>query len=132
MHIIIDCHCSNEILLNDVDAMKRWLFDTVRRLDMHLMELPTVVKFPPPGGLTGFAVVAESHVSVHTYPECGFVFLDIFSCGELDVKKAYKWMRESFEISEPTSYLFKRGIGNDRPIPITPTYEEVIDAGVRV
>lgn len=40
--------------------------------------------FTPDGGLTAFALLAESHISIHTWPESGYAALDIFMCGACD------------------------------------------------
>lgn len=56
--------------------------------------------FTPNGGITGVAVLAESHISVHTWPERGFAAFDIFMCGHAEPEKAIPVLREAFN---PTS-----------------------------
>jgi len=71
-------NCASE-LLNDEEQLRKLLNKaaiasgaTVLKLESH--------KFNPQG-VTAFAVLAESHASLHTYPESGVVFFDCFTCG---------------------------------------------------
>jgi S-adenosylmethionine decarboxylase len=45
-------------------------------------------EFPSSGGITGVALLAESHMSIHTWPEKGYAAIDIFMCGRADTKRA--------------------------------------------
>jgi S-adenosylmethionine decarboxylase proenzyme len=47
-----------------------------------------------PYGVTGFVLLAESHVSVHTWPEEGLAAIDIFTCGQMDADSILRWLRE--------------------------------------
>jgi S-adenosylmethionine decarboxylase len=50
-------------------------------------------RFGPDGGLTVFAVVAESHISIHTWPEHGFATVDVYTCGDhTDPKAAFDYI----------------------------------------
>lgn len=46
--------------------------------------------FGPESGVTGFALLAESHISIHTWPEHNRALLDILMCGDADIQKAKK------------------------------------------
>ena len=52
--------------------------------------------FTPNNGVSGVAVLAESHISVHTWPERGYAALDVFMCGDTQPMKAVEIMREAF------------------------------------
>ena len=60
-------------------------------IGMTLLDGPHIVdvtQFPGPGsGVTGLAVLAESHIAVHTWPELAEVQMDIYSCKEYDVRQ---------------------------------------------
>jgi S-adenosylmethionine decarboxylase len=65
---------------------------------------------PEDKGITGIVIIAESHISIHSFEEKGFAFIDIFSCKEFDVDKTVKIIIELFK---PESYdlnVVKRGI----------------------
>jgi S-adenosylmethionine decarboxylase len=48
-------------------------------------------------GVTGVALLAESHISIHTWPETGFVAIDIFTCGQCDPEKAIPVLKACFD-----------------------------------
>ena len=52
--------------------------------------------FSPNGGISGVLVLAESHISIHTWPERGFAALDLFMCGECNPYKSVPVLREVF------------------------------------
>ena len=53
--------------------------------------------FSPNGGVSGVVVLAESHISIHTWPERNFAAVDIFMCGECDPHDAVPVLREAFQ-----------------------------------
>ena len=53
-------------------------------------------KFEKNGGITGVAVLAESHISIHTWPERNFAAFDIFTCGNTNPQAAAEALREAF------------------------------------
>ena len=52
--------------------------------------------FTPNGGISGVAVLAESHISIHTWPECGYAALDVFMCGEANPHATIEILRDAF------------------------------------
>ena len=60
-------------------------------LHVHLHE------FSENGGVSGVAVLAESHISIHTWPEWNYAAIDVFMCGDTDPMKAVEIMREAFK-----------------------------------
>ncbi len=67
-------------------------------------------KFTPNGGLSGVAVLAESHISVHTWPERGFAAFDIFMCGRADPHRCLPVLREAFRPRHMSVSEHRRGI----------------------
>ena len=55
-----------------------------------------------PIGMSGVVLIAESHISIHTWPESGFAAADIFTCGEMKPQVAIDIMREGFRAKETT------------------------------
>ena len=76
-HIILEMWgCQN---LNSVETAERALREMVDALDVNLLDLH-VYPFSPVG-ITGMAIVSESHLVIHTWPEHGYAAVDIFTCG---------------------------------------------------
>ncbi|MEN3975024.1 adenosylmethionine decarboxylase [Emcibacter sp. SYSU 3D8] len=65
--------------------------------------------FTPNGGVSGVAVLAESHISIHTWPERDYAALDIFMCGDADPHAAIEVLREAFEADEVEVHELLRG-----------------------
>ncbi len=63
-----------------------------------------------PRGVTGFLLLAESHLSVHTWPEEGLASVDIFTCGsQVDTDLIYEYIRSEFCAKEVSVMEVKRG-----------------------
>ncbi len=76
-HIILEMWgCRN---LDSVDVAERALREMVDALDVTLLDL-RVYPFSPVG-VTGMAIVSESHLVIHTWPEHGYAAVDVFTCG---------------------------------------------------
>ena len=77
-HIILEMWgCEN---LNSEETAERALREMVVALDVNLLDL-RVYPFSPIG-VTGVAIVSESHIMIHTWPEHGYAAVDVFTCGE--------------------------------------------------
>ncbi|HMA32836.1 MAG TPA: adenosylmethionine decarboxylase [Chloroflexia bacterium] len=63
-----------------------------------------------PCGVTGFLLLAESHLSVHTWPEDGFAAFDIFSCGDMDTDAIVQVIRDALQPARERYQLIPRGI----------------------
>ncbi len=78
-HYILDVYgCSHDVL-DDLPLLQRVLLEALVRAGATVIT-DVFHKFSPQG-VTGVVVIAESHASVHTWPESGFAAFDIFTCG---------------------------------------------------
>jgi S-adenosylmethionine decarboxylase len=117
-HLTIDASSCNNKKLTD----QNWIYDILNnlpaKLNMHIMTLPHVVKWVDPGakipGISGFVMIAESHISIHTFPEKDYVFMDVFSCKSFDAEKAAKLLVSAFEAKKSTKKVITRGAGFPR------------------
>ena len=93
-HIILEMWgCSN---LNSIETAERALRDMVVALDVNLLDL-RVYPFSPVG-VTGIAIVSESHLVIHTWPEHGYAAVDVFTCGApRDPQAAVAVLRRHFQ-----------------------------------
>ncbi len=64
-----------------------------------------------PQGVSGVAILAESHISVHTWPEIGYGAFDIFMCGDADPWAAVEVLRQDFKAGSVEVQELKRGLG---------------------
>ena len=65
--------------------------------------------FTPNGGVSGVAVLAESHISIHTWPECGYAALDVFMCGDARPEASVPVLRAAFAPSQVAVQELRRG-----------------------
>ncbi len=64
-----------------------------------------------PFGISGVVVIAESHISIHTWPEYGYAAIDIFTCGEvLKPEVAASYLIDKFQSKDPSIVEMKRGV----------------------
>ena len=100
-HLTIDASICNRKKLTDQSYVYDILSNLPKELGMHKMTLPHVVKWLDPGatieGVSGFVMIAESHISIHTFPEKDYIFMDVFSCRSFDVDKAVDLLTNVFE-----------------------------------
>lgn len=92
-HLIIDL--SEAQGLDDLARMEDALRDAVAAAGATLLHLH-LHHFTPNGGISGVAVLAESHISVHTWPERGFAAFDIFMCGQASPRRAIPVLEAAF------------------------------------
>ena len=84
--------------LNDEEHIKFCLFNAAEESHSKVLKIETQ-KFVPQG-VTGFALLADSHLSIHTWPEKGIAMCDIFTCGshskpENAVEYLSKWLEST-------------------------------------
>ncbi|MFH0868369.1 MAG: adenosylmethionine decarboxylase [Candidatus Woesearchaeota archaeon] len=120
-HLTIDASFCNQKKLMDHSLVYDILNSLPEKLGMHKMILPHVVKWLDPGstieGISGFVMIAESHISIHTFPEKDYVFIDVFSCTSFDVDKAFELLTNVFESKKATKKIVKRGMDFPRSHP---------------
>lgn len=83
------------------------------QLDMTKIMPPYVFTYhgavPDDWGVSGVVLIAESHISIHTFPDKGFVTLDIFSCREFDVDAAIEYFCGVFNPESYDKQVLMRG-----------------------
>ena len=107
-HVIIELWgCSDAI--NDVEIVKTAMLDAVRAANATLLNI-YVHEFSPQG-VTGVAVLSESHLSIHTWPEHGYVAADVFTCGETTKPRAAaEVLAERFAAEHSVVHELERGV----------------------
>lgn len=116
IHLMVDGYGAPKDLLKDTVALKQMLETLPSKMGMHAISAPLVIEVGPknrkdPGGLSGFVLIAESHISFHTFPERGFVTIDVYTChDELDTDKLIEEFKRAFKLQEIETHILTRGI----------------------
>jgi S-adenosylmethionine decarboxylase len=92
VHLIVDLHGAKR--LNDIDHIEATLRRCVEASRATLLHIH--LHHFQPSGVSGVAVLAESHISIHTWPEAGYAALDVFMCGTADPDKCIPVLKEAF------------------------------------
>ncbi|MCC6776379.1 MAG: adenosylmethionine decarboxylase [Hyphomicrobiales bacterium] len=92
VHLIVDLHGAHG--LDEIDLIERTLRRCVEAAGATLLHLH--LHHFDPNGVSGVAVLAESHISIHTWPELGYAALDVFMCGKADPDACIPVLREAF------------------------------------
>ena len=91
-HLIVDLHGAKR--LNDIEHIEATLRRCVDAAKATLLHIH--LHHFQPSGVSGVAVLAESHISIHTWPEVGYAALDVFMCGSADPDACIPVLREAF------------------------------------
>jgi S-adenosylmethionine decarboxylase len=111
--------CSQERLAN-LELIYEFLDHCPDLIHMTKIMPPYVFKYhaqvPEDWGVSGFVLIAESHISIHTFPERGYLSLDIFSCKNFDYNQAVAYVTEVFGIARHEVNLLDRGLEFPREV----------------
>lgn len=119
MHLIFDGFGANRETLQSENIIYEILDQYPSRIGMTKVAPPQVYRYvgskPEDWGISGFVVIAESHISIHTFPERRYVNIDIFSCKDFDPDHAIKELERIFEFTSIKTHLLLRGL-QDAPV----------------
>ncbi len=109
LHLLLELKECNPVLLNDLDYIRQALRLTAQKVGAHVVG-ESFHRFSPQG-VTGILAIAESHISIHTWPEFGYAAADIFACGPSFVpRKAAEMLVEQLESKDPEIKEIQRGM----------------------
>ncbi|MEX2600685.1 MAG: adenosylmethionine decarboxylase [Balneolaceae bacterium] len=107
--ILVEYYNCNDSRINDVAFIEQSLVEAVRESRATIIS-HDFHKFSP-YGVSGVVVIAESHVTIHTWPEYAYAAVDIFTCGEtIDPWIIQERLKEKFESGNVSSMEMKRGM----------------------
>lgn len=96
-HLIIDLIGASRLDdLAHIEATLRRCVEVSKATLLHIH----LHHFTPNGGVSGVAVLSESHISIHSWPEADYAALDVFMCGEAEPHNAIEVLREAFKPSD--------------------------------
>jgi S-adenosylmethionine decarboxylase len=114
MHVTIDGFGGDRQKLSDESLVRALLDRHPEDIGMTKIAPPHVYRYvgkkPEDWGVSGFVLIAESHISIHTFPEHGYVWVDIFSCKGFDAHRSIDEIREQFLLAEVRTQVLSRGL----------------------
>lgn len=115
LHFTLDGYGGDPQKLSNLELIFQLLDELPEKLGMTKMTLPYVVHWPgkqikDSGGISGFVMIAESHISIHTFWKRGFATVDVYTCNnQLDTKFIISYFKNPLEFKEIETHLIKRG-----------------------
>lgn len=116
-HLIIDCYDCIFETLQSKELIRDCIYDIVNISKMTLMDKPKIYKAEAisdkdKGGYTAFAIITESHISMHSFPFRGYMSIDVYTCKNgLNYKGIEKLIIDAFSPLKIEKTLIKRGLG---------------------
>jgi len=107
-HLIIDL--SEASRLDELDHVEQAMREAVEAAGATLLQI-NLHHFTPNGGITGVAILAESHISIHSWPERAYAAIDIFMCGDAQPQLAIPVLKAAFRPGRVEVSTLHRGIG---------------------
>jgi S-adenosylmethionine decarboxylase len=133
VHLMLELYGCNRHILSNESLVKSVLEEYPARVEMekvspvHLYQIET--SNPLDAGLSGFVVIAQSHISLHAWPEYGEVDIDICSCKEFSQEDAIAFAKQMFQTDDVEAHFVVRGTRSLRPeTPDPERYEAAMTA----
>ena len=142
MHLVINGKGTDAAKLKNMKLIYRFLDEYPSIIGMTKIIKPQVYTYhgqkPQDWGISGFVLIAESHISIHTFPAKCYVNIDIFSCKDFDHAPSLNGIKDTFALANVKVWTLERGeeyltsdeahegIQKERGI-LTPTLESIYD-----
>ena len=112
-HLMMDCRGCNRDKIADVGLVWNFLNDLPEKIGMTKIIQPYVFPYsglvPEDKGVTGMVIIAESHLTFHSFTEKDYFFFDLFSCKPFDVEATRQYIMDAFEVKEADVHFVERG-----------------------
>ncbi|MEB3287829.1 MAG: S-adenosylmethionine decarboxylase [Vampirovibrionales bacterium] len=112
-HLMLDCRQCDYDKINDLELVFNFLNDLPEKIGMTKITQPYVFPYsgliPEDKGITGTVIIAESHLTFHSFVEKDYFFFDLFSCKPFDVEKAVALVVETFGVKDYERHQAMRG-----------------------
>ncbi len=107
-HMLLELYVCPRNILDSIPVIEKILLDVVDRIKATFVS-KSFHHFSP-HGVSGVVVIAESHLTIHTWPEHGYAAIDVFTCDEkIDYALVEKLIVEKFEAKKHQQQTLKRG-----------------------
>ncbi|MFQ5847802.1 MAG: adenosylmethionine decarboxylase [Candidatus Methylomirabilales bacterium] len=116
-HLLVELYGCDPELLKKVGAVREIMVTAAKACKATVVDV-AFHEFKP-FGVSGVVVIAESHLSIHTWPEYQYAAVDIFTCGEtINPEQAVEHIAGCFHCPHPSIVEVKRGIiAGSGPLP---------------
>ena len=108
-HLLADFHGVAPELINQPGHIARLLEEAARCIQVTVLGCH-VHHFGEGGGVTGVLLLAESHMSIHTWPELGFAAVDVFTCTPHPPHEAIRYLEQVFKPARLVVQQSVRGV----------------------
>lgn len=112
---MLDCFGCEPKTIGDAATISNFLDQLPLVLGMKKLIKPCIVCYKggetwDKGGITGFMLIAESHISIHTFTHDGFLSADVYSCKPFDTEKTIAFFKKTFGYKKAKIKTVRRGI----------------------
>jgi S-adenosylmethionine decarboxylase len=129
IHLLVELRDCNPEILKNLGEVRDALVTAAKRAKATIIDV-SFHEFNP-FGISGMVIIAESHLSIHTWPEYGYAAVDIFTCGDtIKPEVAAEYLIKRFESKNPSIVEMKRGLlsldGRKLPHKVTDEQLELV------
>jgi S-adenosylmethionine decarboxylase len=110
-HLLAEFYGCDLRIIDDVAAVTELMREAAARVGATVVA--EAFHRYAPQGVSGTLLIAESHLSVHTWPEAGYVAVDIFTCGGLDPRPGFRFLLEALGARTSRMHELVRGLPDD-------------------
>lgn len=108
-HLLVELWSCDKEKLDSIKFIEKSMVDAANYSGATVLN--SVFQNFNPQGISGVVIIAESHLTVHTWPEYGYAAIDIFTCGDkVDPWKASEFLESAFEASKVQISSILRGL----------------------
>lgn len=107
IHLVVELWKAKNLI--SIPKIRTILIDSVNACGATLLKIE-LHKYSPSGGISGIAIIQESHISIHSWPEYQYAAVDIFVCGDVNPYRAMPILTEGFKTKDVQVMEIKRGL----------------------
>lgn len=108
MHLLVELHGCKPSILDDIDTITDMMVNTAHEMSVTILDV-RARKFEPQG-VTALVMIAESHLSIHTWPEYGYAAVDVFTCNGEIPDSVLSRISDTLKATQVHAIEVKRGI----------------------
>jgi S-adenosylmethionine decarboxylase len=116
-HLVVDAFVDDASRIGEIEPIFELLLNLPDEIGMTRITQPYVFRYrgvvPEDWGITGMVIIAESHVSVHTFPEHKRFHLDVFSCKPFDAEATMRLVEQRLGVTRRAADVIRRPVLGD-------------------